>query len=123
MPNKALEEKLDELTTRLNYLTIQYDNINEQVIHTRREVATITTAIRDNARETTEATTNKERVSAVAGSGHYVGEQVVIVNPSTGQENHGVVIGETRNGLLKIKPPLGKYITRLPKNVRKNERS
>ena len=121
--NKTLEERLDELTERLNFLTIQQDNINEQVTHTRREVVTITTAIRDNAREVAEAeaTVTRGRVSAVTGSGYYVGDQVVIINPSEGQENHGTVIGETRDGLLKIKPTLGKYIKRLPKNVRKDE--
>lgn len=125
MTNKTLEERLDELTTRLNYLTIQRDEINSRVIHARREVSIITTAIRDNdnAREAAEANIARDRVSAVAGSGYYVGDQVIIINPSPRQENHGEVIGETRDGLLKIKPTLGKYIKRLPKNVRKDERS
>ena len=60
MINKTLEERLDELTEKLNILTIQQDSINEQVLLTRREVTTVTTAIRNNTRETGEATT-KER--------------------------------------------------------------
>ena len=121
--NKTLEERLDELTERLNFLTIQQDNINEQVTHTRRELGTIITAIRDNAEEVTEteATVTKERVSAVAGSGYYIGDKVVITNPSKGQKNQGTVTGETRDGLLKIQPTQGKHIRRLPKNVRKDE--
>ena len=60
MINKTLEERLDELTEKLNILTIHQDSINEQVLLTRREVTTVTTAIRNNTRETGEATT-KER--------------------------------------------------------------
>ena len=94
------------------------------MIHTRREVVIITTSIRDSAREATEAaeaaeaadvTSTRERetsaanvirriVSTVASSDYYVGEQVVIINPSTEQENYGVAIGETRDRPLKIKP-------------------
>ena len=123
MINRTLEERLEELTERLNLLTIQQDSINEQVLLTRREVVTVTSALRDNVREAAAADTTRGRVSAVTGSGYYIGDQVVIINPSSNQENHGVVIGETRDGLLKIKPPLGKFIKRLPKNVRKDERS
>ena len=90
---------------------------------TRREVVTVTTAIRANAREAAAATITRGRVSAVAGSGYHIGDHVILVNPSENQENHGIVIGETRDGLLKVKPPLGKYIKRLPKNVRRDERS
>ena len=126
MINKTLEERLEELTERLNILTLQQDSINEQVLLTRREVTTVTTAIRDNTRGTAAAAAaniTRERVSAVAGSGYYIGDHVVIINPTGNQENHGIVIGETRDGLLKVKPPLGKFIKRLPKNVRRDERS
>ena len=125
MINKTLEERLEELTERLNILTLQQDSINEQVLLTRREVTNVTTAIRDNTRgaAAAAATINRERVSAVAGSGYHIGDHVVIINPAVNQENHGIVIGETRDGLLKVKPPLGKYIKRLPKNVRRDERS
>ena len=126
MINKTLEERLEELTERLNILTLQQDSINEQVLLTRGEVTAVTTAIRDNTRgaaATAAATINRERVSAVAGSGYHIGDHVVIINPAVNQENHGIVIGETRDGLLKVKPPLGKYIKRLPKNVRRDERS
>ena len=126
MINKTLEERLEELTERLNILTIQQDSINEQVLLTRREVTTVTTAIRENTRGTAAAAAaniTRERVSAVAGSGYYIGDHVVIINPTGNQENHGTVIGETRDGLLKVKPPLGKFIKRLPKNVRRDERS
>ena len=123
MNNETLEERLHELTTKINYLTIKQDEVNRRVNHARRELATITTAIGDNAREATEANITIDRVSAVVGSGYYVGDQVIIINPSPRQENHGEVIGETRDGLLKIKPTLGKYIKRLPKNVRKDEGS
>ena len=122
MINKTLEERLQELNTRLNQLTIQQVNINEQVTHTRREVETINTEIRSRTRRTQGTETLREGVSAVAGSGYLVGDQVIIINPSPGQENHGVVSGETRDGLLRIQPPTGKCIRRLPKNVRKNER-
>ena len=122
MINKTLEERLEELNTRLNQLTIQQDNINEQVTHTRREVETVATEIRSRTRRPREPETRRESVSAVAGSGYLVGDQVVIINPSPGQENHGVVSGKTRDGLLRIQPPTGKCIRRLPKNVRKNER-
>ena len=126
MINKTLEERLEELTERLNILTLQQDSINEQVLLTRREVTTVTTAIRDNTRGTAAAAAaniTRERVNTVAGSGYYIGDHVVIINPTGDQENHGIVIGETRDGLLKVKPPLGKFIKRLPKNVRRDERS
>ena len=125
MINRTLEEKLEELNTQLNRLTLQQDEINSRVIITRTEVTRLTEEIR--AQTATDANINREnidrRVTAVAGSGYHVGDQVVIINPSPGQENHGRVIGETRDGLLKIKQKSGKYIKRLPKNVRRDERS
>ena len=117
-----MEENLAELTTRLQYLTIQQDKVNIRVIHTRREVATMTTAIRDRAIETTTPPTTSERVKAVVDSGYHVGDEVTIINPTPGQESHGVIIGETKDGLLKIKPTVGKYIKRLPKNKYEDER-
>ena len=121
MTNKTLEERLEELTLRLVDLTIQQDSVNNRVLQTRMEVEIITTAIRDRARETTAAPVRSDRVSAVTGLGYYIGDQVTITNPVPGQETHGVIIGETKDKLLEIKPPLGKYIKRLPKNVHKNE--
>ena len=56
------------------------------MIHARREVAKITTTIRDNARAAAEANVARDRVSAVAGSGYYVGDQVIIINPSPRQK-------------------------------------
>ena len=123
MINRTQEERLEELIERLNRLTVQQDSINEQVILTRREVTTITAEIRNRDRETAAATVTRERVIAVAGSGYYVGDHVRILNPYRNQERHGTVIGETRDGLLKVKPLLGKYIKRLPKNVERDERS
>ena len=119
---KTLEEKLADINIRLNQLTIQQDNINAQVAHTRREVETINTAIRNRTRSTTDTETRIGSVSAVVGSGYLVGDRVIIINPSAGQENQGVVSGETRDRLLKITTPSGKCIRRLPKNVRKDER-
>ena len=104
MINRTQEERLEELIERLNRLTVQQDSINEQVILTRREVTTITAEIRNRARETATATVTRERVIAVAGSGYYVGDHVRILNPYRNQERHGTVIGETRDGLLKVKP-------------------
>ena len=125
MINRTLEEKLEELNTQLNRLTLQQDETNSRVIITRTEVTRLTEEIR--AQTATDANINREnidrRVTAVVGSGYHVGDQVVIINPSPGQENQGRVIGETRDGLLKIKPKSGKYIKRLPKNVRRDERS
>ena len=125
MINRTLEERLEELTTRLNRLTLQQDDINIRVIHTRKELATLIEAIQASTATTTTTTTpvasrnESRRTVAVAGSGYYVGDRVTIINPSPGQEDQGVIIGETRDKLLKIKPSLGKYIKMLPKNVKK----
>ena len=123
MINKTLEERLEELTLRLVELTIQQDSVNNSVLQTRREVEIINTAIRTRTRETVAAPVRSERVAAVIGSGYYIGDRVTILNPVQGQETHGVVIGETKDRLLKVKPLSGKYIKRLPKNVRRDERS
>ena len=127
MINKTLEERLEELNTRFNRLTLLQEDVNSRLIATRAEVTTLAEEIRAQASATAAANTIREnrnrRVTAVPGSGYHIGDQVVVINPSPGQENHDQVIGETRDGLLKVKPPLGKYIKRLPKNVRRDERS
>ena len=110
---KSLEERLIELTERLNNLTVQQEEVNTRVAHARIEVAVITEAIRaDQERQS-------EREEAVEGSGYYIGEVVTIINPTAGQERYGVITGRTRDNLLKIKPKSGKGIRRLPKNVRR----
>ena len=48
MNNRILEERLQALTEKLDALTIEQDKINEQVLHTRREVATVTKKIKTN---------------------------------------------------------------------------
>ena len=149
MSNRTLEERIEELTTRLNRLTLQQDNINIRVIYTRRELATLRDAVQANKTTTTRTRTrtpelgagyhvsehgfqasttanpttdrdDSRKITVVTGSGYCIGDQVQIINPSPGQEDQGVVIGETRDKLLKIKPILGRYIKRLPKNVRKS---
>ena len=114
----TLGGRLEELTSQLDGLTVEQDNINSRVVSTRREVAIVKARIAANI--TREAANN--RTSAVTGSGYYVHDRVIIINPSKGQGNSGAVVGETRDGLLKIKPPSGKVIRRLPKNVRRDER-
>ena len=120
MIKRTLEERLADLTTKLEDLTIQQDEINERVIHIRREVATLTAAIQYTSTQAATATRNEtNRIEAVARSGYYIEELVAIINPSRGHEHHGIIIGETRDKLLKVKPSVGKYIKRLPKNVRR----
>ena len=145
MSNRTLEDKIEELTERLNRLTSQQDNINIRVINTRREINTLREAAQASTTTTTRATrpgtvyhvsehgfqasttakitTNRDkpkRTAVITGSGYYIGDQVQIINPSPGQQDQGIVIGETKDKLLKIKPPQGRYIKRLPKNVRKS---
>ena len=140
----TLEERIEELTTRLNRLTLQQDNINTRVMHTTRKLAILREAVQSGTATTimtpvagigyhvgdhgfqtsttTKSTTSRKdsrRMAVVTGSGYCIGDQVYIINPSPGQEDQGVIIGETREKFLKIKPMLGRYIKRLLKNVRK----
>ena len=89
MNNRILEERLQALTEKLNALTIEKDNINEQVLYTRREVATVTKQIKNKSREKTTTDTGIKRVIAVAGSGLHIGDYVHIRNPSKNQERQG----------------------------------
>ena len=59
------------------------------------EVATLIAAIKCTPAQAATAT----KIEAVAGSGYYIGENVAIINPSRGQEHHGIFIGETRDKL------------------------
>ena len=117
MNNRTLEEKLQALTEKLETLTVEQDNINEQVLYTRREVAAVTKQIKNKSRQRTTADTGRERVITVAGYGLHIGDYVRIRNPSKDQERQGEIIGVTRDGLLKIRTPLKNIIRRLPKNV------
>ena len=98
MINRTLEEQLEALTSRLARLTAEHDNIKSRVLNTRREAETIIAEISARSREETVTNTTREamtnRTSALVGSGYYVGDQVIVINPSEGQGNHGVVIGE-----------------------------
>ena len=117
MNNRILEERLQALTEKLDALTIKQDNINEQVLHTRRKVETVTKQIKNKSRKKTTTDTGRKRIIAVAGSGLHLGDYVHIRNPSKNQERQGEIIRVTRDGLLKIRTPLRNIIRRLPKNV------
>lgn len=117
MNKRILEERLEALRDKLNTMTIQQENINEYVLHTRQEVATVTMEIRNKKRDKTKTDTTRKKVSAVAGSGYHIRDYVLIINPSAKQEKQGEIIRETKEGILKIRTPRGKIIRRLPKNM------
>ena len=114
MNNRTLEERLKELTLKLEKLSTQQDEIQERVTQIKEEVQ----SLREETKQSSAQDKDTNRTAAVHGSGYHIGDKVEIINPSRGQENQGVIIGVTKDNLLKIKPEVGKYIKRLPKNVR-----
>ena len=125
MNNRTTEQQIEDLNRQLELLVVQQDDINVRVIDTRNRVARLTTTLRREHTTLQEETTTvvtaeriQERTEAVSGSGYYIGDQVEVRYPREGQASSGVVIGRTKDQLLKVQTASGKVIRRLPKNVR-----
>ena len=125
MINRTTEEKLTEVTRHLDLLVLHQEQITAQVNQARSAVTRLTAELLvENRAPQTEATAADiaervpERIEAVIGSRYYIGDQVEVLNPARGQETEGVVIGKTKDNLLRIQTVTEKVIRRLPKNVR-----
>lgn len=125
MINRTTEEKLTEVTRQLDLLVLHQEQITAQVNQARSTVTRlIVELLVENRAPQTEATAADiaermpERIEAVIGSRYYIGDQVEVLNPARGQETEGVVIGKTKDNLLRIQTVTEKVIRRLPKNVR-----
>ena len=122
---RTTEQRITDLTRKLELLVVQQNKINVRVNNTRNRVARLTTTLQQKNRSLQEEiatviTTERvqERTEAVAGSGYYIGDQVDMQNPNKGQDSSGVVIGRTKYQLIKIQTESGKVLRRLPKNIR-----
>ena len=125
MNNRTTEQQIEELTRQLELLVVQQDDINGRVIDTRNKVARLNITLRRGRTTLQEETITvvtaeriQERTEAVSGSGYYIGDQVDVRHPREGQDSSGVVVGRTKDRLLKILTSSGQVIRRLPKNVR-----
>ena len=125
MINRTTEEKLTEVTRQLDLPILHQEQITAQVNQARSAVTRlIVELLVENRAPQTEATAADiaehvpERIEAVIGYRYYIGDQVEVLNPARGQETEGVVIGKTKDNLLRIQTVTEKVIRRLPKNVR-----
>ena len=125
MSNRTTEQQIEDLNRQLELLVVQQDDVNARVIDTRNRVEILTTTLRGEHTTRQEEITTvvtaeraQQRTEAVLGSGYCIGDQVDIRHPREGQESSGVVIGRTKDQLLKVQTASGNVIRRLPKNVR-----
>lgn len=99
------DDNIETIIDQLNRLTIQQEQLTEQIVKLQNEVRNRTT-------KTTVDTNNNSKRPII------VGDRVKIKNPRRNQLNIGVVDSFTKSGLFaRVKLDNGTVINRAPRNL------
>ena len=105
MTGRENQDKVQELINRLELLSIQQEKLTEDILKAKEEVNKLTKV--------------NLKTELIEGSGICLGDSIEILNPNQNQFTTGIVIGKTKDHLVKFKSITGQVIRRLPKNIKK----